>query len=377
VLGDIASALRGYVHELEPGCLSGEQAVRALELMCEVERMAAAGRTLLARRVEQSNVWVRSGHRTAAEFVAVQTGTTVGGAINVLATAERLEQTPATAQAFLAGEVSETQASEIAKAAAVDPAAEDRLLATAKRGTVRQLTDECRRVRVAATDEAARYDRIRADRHLRTWTDPDGAFCGRFSTTPDVGARMAAALAKAADRRFDAARAAGQRERPDAYAMDALAALVCGDDQASGAKLVINAVVDYQTLVGEATSDGATCEVAGLGSVPVETIRRWEGDRYLRLVVRHGVDIKSVTRTTRYVDDRQKAALLVREGFTCSVVGCDQQARLQIDHIHQFAKGGPTELANFFHPCVHHHRLKDIDGWTLHGGPGTWWLEPP
>ena len=160
--------------------------------------------------------------------------------------------------------------------------------------------------------------------------------------------------------------------------MDALADLVCGQQTSPGAKLVVNAVVDYHTLMAAAAQGvGGTCEVAGLGPVPVETIQRWEGDRYLRLVVRDGVDIRTVTRTTRYIDDRQRAALLVREGFTCSIEDCDRQADLEIDHIQPFAQGGPTCVGNFFHPCHHHHVLKDLYGWTLTGGPGHWRLEPP
>ena len=242
---------------------------------------------------------------------------------------------------------------------------------------MKQLQDECRRVQLSARDDAERYARIHRDRFFRTWTDPDGAFCGRFATTPAVGAKMAAVLAKAADRRFNEARNADDQEPLQAYAMDALASVVCGDDAATnGTKLVINAVVDYQTLMSD-PGEGGTCEVAGLGPVPVATIHEWEGDRYLRLLVRDGIDIRTVTRTTRFIDQRQRAALLARQGLTCCIQDCDRAARLEIDHHQRVADGGLTDTANLWPKCHFHHRLKDLYGWKLVGGPGHWRLEPP
>ena len=48
---------RAVLSALEPGCLSGPDALRLLEVFTAIERLGAAGRTLLAKRVEESNVW--------------------------------------------------------------------------------------------------------------------------------------------------------------------------------------------------------------------------------------------------------------------------------------------------------------------------------
>src|SRR5207237_5641943 len=151
-------------------------------------------------------------------------------------TAERLAALPATAEAFRAGSLSEVQAEAIASAAALNPNAERPLLVRSGRDTYKQLRDECRRVRHAVSDERARYAAIRADRHLRTWTDGEGAFCGTFRTTPDAGARMLLALDAEIDRVFKAARTEGRREPHQAYAMDALEALVCAEGTGKRAK---------------------------------------------------------------------------------------------------------------------------------------------
>ena len=93
---------RAILSALEPGCLSGPDALRLLEVITEGERVLAAGRTLVAKRVEQSNVWRQSGDRSAAHFIAHKTGTSVGRVQAGLETAERLAQLPATAEAFRA-----------------------------------------------------------------------------------------------------------------------------------------------------------------------------------------------------------------------------------------------------------------------------------
>ena len=63
---------RAILSALEPGCLSGPDALRLLEVITEGERVLARGGTLMAKRVEASNVWRASGDRCAAHFIARQ-----------------------------------------------------------------------------------------------------------------------------------------------------------------------------------------------------------------------------------------------------------------------------------------------------------------
>ena len=82
------------------------------------------------------------------------------------------------------------------------------------------------RVKAAAcVDEDARYERIRASRSLRAWTDDGGA--GRIDIRGpiDATAKVLAAIAPFERDLFDEARADGRRERHDALAFDALVAL--------------------------------------------------------------------------------------------------------------------------------------------------------
>ena len=86
----VTDQLRSSLADLDPECLSGPDASRLLDAFAEVERLAAAGKLLAARRVESSNVWRRTGHRSAAAHVAEATGTGLGPAITALETARHL-----------------------------------------------------------------------------------------------------------------------------------------------------------------------------------------------------------------------------------------------------------------------------------------------
>ena len=70
----VTDQLRSSLADLDPERLSGPDASRLLDAFAEVERLAAAGKLLAARRVESSNVWRRAGHRSAAAHVAEATG---------------------------------------------------------------------------------------------------------------------------------------------------------------------------------------------------------------------------------------------------------------------------------------------------------------
>ncbi len=168
--------LRKALDELEPRCFDGDDAARLLKLFAEAERLATAGKAMMARRVEETNRWRRDGARSAADWLAAMTGSSVGAAAGTLETARRLEKLPATAEAQRQGRLSEVQARELAAAATAKPGAEADLLRAAQSEPVAALRQRCACVKVAAHDEAARHRRIHQERRLRYWNDADGAF---------------------------------------------------------------------------------------------------------------------------------------------------------------------------------------------------------
>ena len=91
---------------------------------------------------------------------------------------------------------------------------------------MRGLRNECARVKAAAcVDENAAYERIRAARSLRSWTDADGTGRIDIRGPVDATARIMSAIAPFEKQLFDEARQADRREGSDALAFDALVAL--------------------------------------------------------------------------------------------------------------------------------------------------------
>ena len=140
-------------------------------------------------------------------------------------------------------------------------------------------------------------------------------------------------------------------------------------------KAEIRVLVDHAALVRGHTVAGEACEIEGLGPVPVAVVESWKHDAYLRLIVTDGIDVKAITRRSRYVDAHQDAALAVRDRC-CIITGCDVDWRLERDHRVPYAQCHTTSLDGLGRMCWWHHLLK-TKGWALVGGPGCYRLMPP
>lgn len=376
-LGSAAHRLRNVVAGFDPADLSGDEAAQLVDLFVEIERLAAAGRTLAARRVARSTVWQREGHRTAATWLATRTGDSVGRAIRTLETAALLEQLPRTEASMRKGTISESQAYHVAAGAAADPSSEGKLLDAASTLSLNGLRRESLRVRAAAEpNERARYEAIRRSRYLRSWTEPDGAFRLDARLTPDDGAAVWAVIATHRDRLIRQARKAGRREPYQAYAADALvdiAHAACdgsGDQRQGGPRAMVHVLVDHAALTRGHVGSGERCEIPGVGPIPVATARALLSDSILKVLVTDGVDIKAVAHAGRTIPSHLRTALEVRDR-SCAIVDCDVTERLQIDHIQPFADGGPTTLENLRRHCPWHHHLKTHCGYRIEGEPGA------
>ena len=242
---------RRVLSALEPGCLNGPDALRLLEVITEGERVLAAGRTLVAKRVEESNVWRASGERSAAHFIAHKTGTSVGRTQAALETAERLAALPATAEAFRAGTLSEvpTRWRWRARRRRTERGATPTRTRRTRHGEA-----AARRVPAGAPRRDRRAGPLRRDPRRSPPAHLDrrrGRVLRCVPHHPRRGGEDAARLDAEIDRVFKGARAEGRREPHQAYAMDALETLVCGGGGGgtrSKPKAEIRVVVDYAAL---------------------------------------------------------------------------------------------------------------------------------
>ena len=190
------------VAELDPDCLDGRGATVLYGSFVGMERLATAGKTLLAPRIDASGVWRDEGHRNAAEMLGLLEGVSTGAARNTLVNGERLGQLPGTEAALRAGELSAPKVTELTGAGILSPERESELLAGATEDSLGVIRQRCRRSRATAAgaDLMATTRKIRAARHFSSWTDEEGAFCYRGRDTAERGARILASLAQTATR---------------------------------------------------------------------------------------------------------------------------------------------------------------------------------
>jgi hypothetical protein len=368
------ATLEVVARDLDPALFEGSDAAELLEVFGRGERVCAAARTLLARRVDDTGVWRVRGHRSAAHWVAEATGETVGAACRTLETARALEHLPETDAAFRSGQLSEVQAAEVTSAAGADPSAEAALLATAAATSVKGLKDRCRQVRGGAEeDDRACARRLHDERRAHEWTDTVGAYCLSGRMAPDAGARFSSAWNAHIDRIFREARRAGRCEPRAAYAADALVALA---REGPCKPVEVRVVVDSAALARGHTEPGERCEITGIGPVPVATARAFLDDASVAVLTRDGDDITAVSSTKRTIPTKLRRALEARYPV-CGVRTCANDRFLEIDHIVPIEHGGETSIYNTWRICPHHHYLKTHAGWRVVGDNGHRDLVPP
>jgi hypothetical protein len=366
--------------DFESGVLTGDDAAKVVRMLAQTERIVVAAKSLAARRVEETNLHKRHGHKDAATWLANETGEAQSETAGMLAAVRQMESLPQIAEAFRAGELSPAKARQVAGAAAIDPSKQHSLLRAAERQTLGELRATCDRVRRQATserDENDRYESIRRRRYFRDVTEHDGAvrFDGRVC--PDDGAKLRSELMRRARRLAAEARVEGRREKLGCYLADALMELVTGAKPEPGTGPEVIVTVEAAALRRGHASDDETCDIAGVGKVPVSTAKNLLGEGFLSILVTKGVDITTVARAGRAVPADVEKALIARDPVCC-VPGCEVSDGLERDHrIVPFANGGTTSLENLARLCRWHHYLRTYRGFRLDGEPGNWsWVGP-
>ena len=134
--------------------------------------------------------------------------------------------------------------------------------------------------------------------------------------------------------------------------------------------------LDYEALVRGAVEGDETCDLPGLGPVPVRIARALLGDAILKLVITKGVDVMNVTHLGRSATVAQQVALWWQSPV-CRVEGCGHTFRLENDHRNDWAHTHQTRLDGLDPLCEHHHDLKTRHGWALVDGTGTRPMVPP
>lgn len=378
-LVELREAVVAAGRAVDPDTLALDQAVVVLRELTLIANAASAAGALVAARIDTTGPPPSVGASDTADFIAKSTGTTATAARRRIKTGTRLRDAPKTRARALDGSLSPDQTDAVADAVAVDPSLEDGLLDIAQRSSLGELRDECARRKAAADPNPdATRRRIHRNRRLRRYRDAEGAEHLHAVGTRDQMARLDVALRAEIDKVFKAARTAGVREPLEAYAFDALVALADRDDTTAAPKPRHLAIlrVDLEALVRGSIEGDETCEIGGLGPIPVSVARDLLGDSILKLVITRGVDVRNVTHLGRGATIAQRIALLWERPI-CAREGCGRRARLEIDHREDWSQIHKTEVVNLEPMCHHDHWLKTTKGWALVDGQGVRPMVPP
>ena len=373
-LRGLETSLAAFAADFDAALISAGEAEGVMERAARMEHICATIKALAAARVAETELWGAGGDPSPAHMLAKKTGTTVSSAARQLQNAKKLADHPKTDAAARSGKLSPEQAAAITDAAGDDPEAENDLLALAQRASLAELRDEAARRKAAATDPDERHKRIHAERHLRQWTGPDGAWKLAASGTPEAGAKFMARLRPLIDSIFKKARAEDRHEPLEAYAFDALMRLGEDDEnerpkpRAGTTKVLVR--VDLETLVRGRPDAGEVCEIAGFGPVPVSVVEEIlaQGDTFLAAVLTRGVKVTGVAHLGRRPTVAQVSGLQWLYP-SCAVEGCSVPAR-QWDHRDDWADTHRTPFDGLDGYCCHHHDLKTYEGWGLVEGVG-------
>ena len=382
------ASLREAVAGLDPDDIPAGEATRLFDGLDRIVRTATAARTLLARRVDDSLEWKRRGYRSAAEFMAARSGTSLGAARTEIETSNALRRLPATTEKLLAGAISPQQGALIAGAATANPAAERQLLETAKTANLTELRDDALRAKAAGDpDPDATHARIHRERRSRCHTDGEGARHLELRGPIDLASTIETELDRLTDEIFRSRARAGACEPREAYAYDAAVEMARRSARADDAPEAAGKQsrpeqlallrLDLSALWRGYTKGDELCEVTGLGPIPVATARRLLGDAALKLLITKGVDVASVTSLTRGPTQAMRYALLWTSP-TCCVEGC---TRTIVEHDHrtgcEYKDTRHTRLDELDRLCTHHHDLHTRHRWALVLGRGRRPMVPP
>lgn len=253
----------------------------------------------------------------------------------------------------------------------------------------RELRDQLDAAGVASR-EAERRDR----RYLRLFAQPDGMTRIAGLLDPESAAVIVAVIDDATSPRRGGPRfvdptAAAQADlvlsdhrSTEQVALDALVELVDVAVRHRSTGTIGSRRPDVRVLVTQADLDrrqGVGFLEGQSASVSVATVERLACDGGLVPIMfddETGAAL-NLGRSQRLHNARQRAVIAVRDGG-CMAPGCDRPPSwCEVHHIHEFSRGGSTDVADGVLLCRHHHLLVHNNGWRITRHEHAYSLIPP
>ncbi|RBY82005.1 endonuclease [Geodermatophilus sp. TF02-6] len=367
--------------------LSGDALLDLVAELSTAANRVAAALTSAVRTVDRREAYRRDGAVSMKSWLRGGCRLAPAEATAIVSTGRRLQQLPATAAAFAAGDITATHARVITKAmtpARVAQAAQagieleetDRILADLARQTAP--TETARGVArwVAGIDpDGALDDAADVRRRFAMASGLDGRVHLRGELDPVGGEYLHTALAALMNGDRPAGDPRGHAERQaDALVALARRALDGGAlPDVRGERPHVRVSIDWQALCAERGAAGVSGGSLGwAGPICPETARRLACDAgVVRLLVGPDGLPLDVSRAIRTATAAIRRAVELRDGH-CVFAGCDAPPEwCDVHHVIHWAHGGPTSCDNGALLCERHHTACHEGGFAVSRDPGT------
>ena len=320
-------------------------------------------------------LWAGEGMTSMSAWVAWRAGMSPAMARSVVAIAERVDELPASIEAFRRGELSLDQMAAIARNAPAWTDVQSRDYAIVM--TVTQLRHVLRKYPFPALDEDGREvpdaadadaeansdaaaDSVKSpdsetgssvEEFLSLWQDDDGSFRLSGRLDADAGMIVQAALDEARDRLFQ--RGDFSAGLAEALVEMAQASLDSVTDPARRSRFRVNLFINTDS------PDHSARNMAGAAgwNVP-DAIRRYLtcNSAVTPVFLKNGLPV-SVGRSQYVVPARTRTVIEHRDHGSCRVPGCDATLGLEVHHLIHWEHGGRTDTDNLLLVCGKHHRM--------------------
>lgn len=338
---------------LEPEVLAGTEA-RAL--------LASYAR---ARKLVDFGIARLSGHLDDPAALATVTGTSVGEARAVVATAKVLAASEDLNGALRGGEISLEQAGEIALAEEASPGAAKELVRVACTEAFHVLRHEARRTKLEAEQHRDLAARQHTARSGRSHCDELGMVHIHLALEPHIGTPIVARAEAEAARLAKASRSKSGKASQDSFEQhlaDAYSLLLSGAGSSRSRRPELVVLVSHEVVKRGWTEvrEGEVCKIPGVGPVSPQVAREI-ARAFLSGVFFDGKDLRSFARWTRNIPVELRVALELGDppkfdGVCC--VDCGNRFRTEIDHVRPVFSRGPTAHPNLKPRCWTCHRAK-------------------
>jgi hypothetical protein len=358
-LRSAAVELCRHIAAFDPALYSGADCAALAEVLSRAEKACAGARARAAARAVACGAHKDQGYADGADWLAKNTGLTRAEARTDLEVGRALEQLPVAAEAVAGGELSLREAAEVARA----PESEEELVELAKSSGLVTLREEARKRASMAQDIDDLAARQHKERSFRHWRDKLGMvrFCGALP--PTVGIGIANRIEAEASRLRRDAGPTGRLEPFEAYAADALVAMLHGQGRGPASRADLIVVCDLGAFRRGHPHPPERCHVVGGGPVPVSFARDIFDDAFVKAVLHDGVEIKTVAHFGRHIKAELRTAIELGpppgfDGLVCSEPGCGRRYGLELDHIDPVSHNGLTSYQNLQPRCKPHHWQK-------------------